>query len=104
MDIVYEVNLFIDREIETEYREWLVKHIADILALPGFLGARSFDVRQDDTSHGFALCVQYRLASQAALDDYFVQHAPRLRAEGIEKFGDRFTASRRVLVNSRVFS
>lgn len=104
MNVIYEVNLFVERDIEAEYRNWLVEHIADLLVLPGFIDARSFDVRQDDVSNCFALCVQYQLESQTALDDYLVQHAPRLRAEGIEKFGDRFTASRRVLMNARVFT
>lgn len=104
MSIIYEVNVFVQREIESAYRAWLVKHIAEILALPGFLDAQCFDVQQDAGTDTFAICMQYRLESQAALDDYLAQHAPRLRADGIEKFGNRFTASRRVLKNARQFS
>ena len=103
MSIIYEVNVSLQHEIEVEYRVWLEKHIAEIVALPGFLDAQSFDVQQEPGRWSIALCVQYRLESQSALDHYFAQHAPRLRAAGIEKFGDRFTASRRVLINPRVF-
>lgn len=103
MSIIYEVNISLQREIEAEYRDWLEKHIAEILALPGFLDARSFDVQRNDDSHIVDICVQYRLESQSALDNYFAQHAARLRADGVEKFGDRFTANRRVLINPRVF-
>jgi antibiotic biosynthesis monooxygenase (ABM) superfamily enzyme len=100
MTIIYEVNLFVERPIEADYRAWLKKHIAEILALPGFIGAENFDVPQEtDTGHA-AICVQYRLQSQAALNDYLEQHAPRLRAEGLAKFGGHFRATRRVLVST----
>ena len=103
MSIVYEVNISLQREIEAEYRDWLEKHIAEILVLPGFLDAQSFDVQRSDDSGKIDICVQYRLESQSALENYFSQHAARLRADGVGKFGDRFTANRRVLINPRVF-
>ncbi len=103
MSIVYEVNISLLREIEAEYRDWLEKHIAEILMLPGFLDAQSFDVQNNVDSGKIDICVQYRLESQSALDNYFSQHAARLRADGVEKFGDRFTANRRVLINPRTF-
>jgi antibiotic biosynthesis monooxygenase (ABM) superfamily enzyme len=98
MTVIYEVNLFVQRNIEADYRLWLKKHIADILVLPGFIGAEKFDVQQEGDDNHAAICVQYRLQSQAALNDYLEQHAPRLRAEGIAKFGEHFRATRRVLV------
>lgn len=98
MHIIYEVNVFIQRDSEADYRVWLVKHIAEILALPGFIDAQCFDVQQDNNAGDVAISVQYRLQSQAALNNYFQQHAPRLRADGVAKFGDRFRATRRVLV------
>ena len=103
MNIIYEVNISLQPEIEAEYRDWLEKHIAEILTLPGFLDAQSFDVQNSDDSGKIDICVQYRLESQSALDSYFSQHAARLRADGIGKFGDRFTANRRVLINPRAF-
>jgi hypothetical protein len=99
MSIIYEVNVFVQRDIETDYRTWLLKHMAEIVALPGFIDAQCFDVQQDNNAD-VALCVQYRLQSQSALDNYFEQHAPRLRADGVAKFGDRFHAARRVLVST----
>ena len=63
MSIIYEVNISLQREIETDYRGWLEKHIAEILALPGFIDAQSFDVQQVDGSDTIAICVQYRLES-----------------------------------------
>ena len=96
--IVYEVNLEIDAGIAAEYRDWLDAHVAEILALPGFTGARIFDVLEPaPPSRRIALCVQYTLADATALDVYLREHAPRLRAEGVARFGDSFRAQRRIL-------
>ena len=67
------------------------------LILPGFIDARAFDVVDPAAEGRVGICVQYRLRDQAALQDYLERHAPRLRAEGIARFGGRFNASRRVL-------
>lgn len=97
-EVVYEVNIDLDAGIETEYRAWLRHHVDAILALPGFLDARVFDVTDPPPALGrVAICTQYRLRDAAALQDYFDQHAPRLRGDGIARFGGRFSASRRVL-------
>jgi hypothetical protein len=101
MSVIYEVNLFVQADIEVDYRVWLARHISEILALPGFIDAQCFDVQRDEKNNNdVAICVQYQLESQAALDNYLQLHAPRLRADGIANFGDRFRATRRVLVSS----
>lgn len=41
--------------------------------------------------------MHYVLRDAAALDAYLHEHAPRMRADGVARFGDRFRASRRVL-------
>jgi hypothetical protein len=97
--IVYEVNVEVDVEVQAAYRAWLIDHIAEILALPGFTGARVFDVLEPPPAEGrVALCVQYALTDRAALEDYLRDHAPRLRADGVARFGERFRAHRRVLL------
>lgn len=96
--VVYEVNLDLDAAIRAEYLDWLRGHMAEIGALPGFHGARLWEVADPAPAPGRAsLCVQYRLVDQAALDAYLAGPAARLRADGIARFGGRFTASRRVL-------
>jgi len=104
MTIIYEVNVFVQHEIESAYREWLTAHVAEIVALPGFIDAQCFDVQQEQGAETVAICMQYRLESLAALDDYLARHAPRLRADGLDRFGDRFKANRRVLVEPRIFT
>jgi antibiotic biosynthesis monooxygenase (ABM) superfamily enzyme len=96
--IVYEVNLRVQRRIEAEYRAWLDEHVRSILALPGFVGASVFERLEPPSSDGeFDLCVHYRLVDESALATYLREHAPRLRAEGLARFGNMFHADRRVL-------
>jgi quinol monooxygenase YgiN len=96
--IVYEVNLFVRRKIAAQYRAWLDEHVQEIVALPGFLGAEVFERREPAPAEGeLVLCTQYRLRDAAALDQYLREHAPRLRADGIARFGEGFRAERRVL-------
>jgi len=97
--IVYEVNLSVDWAIADAYRAWLAEHVTAMLALPGFVDAQRFDVLQSPQQAGRAeFCVQYRLRDAAALDDYLATHAAAMRADGIARFGEQFSASRRVLL------
>jgi hypothetical protein len=97
-EVVYEVNLSVDAAIADAYRAWLHGHVRELLALPGFVDAGVYEVSDPAPSAGMlSLCVQYRLRDAAALDHYLREHAPRMRAEGVARFGDRFRASRRVL-------
>ena len=96
--LVYEVTLDLEAGIRAAYLEWLTDHVAEICALPGFTGATVFGITEPPPAPGrTGLCVQYRLTGQAALDAYFQDHAPRLRADGEARFGGRFSATRRVL-------
>lgn len=96
--VIYEVNIDLELGLREEYLTWLRAHVDEICALPGFLGARILEVTDPAAAEGRAsLCVQYRLSGPAALGAYLSDHAPRLRAEGLARFGGRFAASRRVL-------
>lgn len=96
--VVYEVNLDVEAGIAGDYRDWLNAHVAAILALPGFTGARIMYVLEPAPPAGWVgLCVQYMLRDQAALDAYLHEHAAAMRADGQARFGGRFRAGRRVL-------
>jgi hypothetical protein len=96
--LVYEVNLEVDRAVAGEYRAWLAGHVDQILALPGFVGAEVWDVVDPPPTAGRAgFSVRYLLHDQAALDGYLRDYAPAMRAEGLERWGERFRARRRVL-------
>lgn len=100
--IVYEVNLEADAPIEAPFDTWLRDHVADMLQLPGFLSAEVL-VDGGAPPGRVRRSVQYRLRSQADLDRYLQEHAPRMRQHGVALFGDRFTAQRRTLARREEF-
>ena len=97
--IVYEVNLTVDREIADDYAAWLGPHIEEMLALPGFESAEWLEDVDYDDEEGAAprWSVRYRLASHEDLTRYYEEHAERMRADGLDRFGTKFQATRRVL-------
>ena len=94
--IEYEVNLDVDTGIVDDYLGWLRLHVAKMLLLPGFTGAALYEAESEDPARR-VFCVRYRLADRAALEVYFREHASHMRSDGLSRFGDRFSASRRIL-------
>ena len=101
--IVYEVTLSPDLSIAAEFDTWLEEHVREMLSLPGFLGA-SVHHADDPASHDHQRVVIYRLENRDALQRYLRQHAQKMRARGVERFGDRFRASRRIYDAGQEFS
>jgi hypothetical protein len=92
--IVYEVRIVLDPAIADAYRAWLEAHIREILAIPGFNRAEL--LAEDDEGGHPVWTTRYHLEHREALERYLRDHAPRLRAEGVARFGGRFEATRRV--------
>lgn len=92
----YEVELDVERAVAADYLRWLRAHMDQILALPGFLGA---ELLEEDVPGGQTrrFCARYRLRDDAALERYLREDAPRLREDGVRRFGSAFRATRRVL-------
>ena len=94
--LIYEVTLDIDAGSAGEFDAWLKTHVQEMLALPGFHDARV--LKPDGAEPGTERrVVQYTLGSRTELDHYLAEHAPRMRADGAKRFGDRMKTSRRVL-------
>jgi Domain of unknown function (DUF4286) len=92
--LIYEVNLTVQESIAGAYLEWLRRHIPEILSFDGFEYAT---LLFGEAEPGMRLySVHYYVADRASLDDYFANHAATMRQDAIERFGDQFTASRRV--------
>lgn len=98
--ITYEVALQPDPEILADFEAWLEYHADEMLALPGFTGA-SIHKAEDPETGAQLRVVRYQLEDRAALDRYLAEFAPRMRAAGLAKFGDRFRASRRIVLEGR---
>lgn len=92
--VTYEVNLVPDASIAAEFDVWLTEHVHDMLRLPGFKRAT---IRHAEDDGRLVRSVAYVLKDRAALDAYLREHAPRMRQAGVDRFGDRFEATRRIL-------
>lgn len=96
--ILYAVELEMDAALREEYLAWLRTHVAEMLALTGFIDAEIMERREPPAPPGRAvITVHYRLQDRAAFDRYLAEHAPRMRAAGLARFGDRVRAARQVL-------
>ncbi|MGH8182137.1 MAG: DUF4286 family protein [Rhodanobacteraceae bacterium] len=96
--IVYAVELEMDAALRDEYLAWLDEHVHEMLALPGFIDAEILVRTQPAPPAGrFVVSTHYRLRNRVALDDYLTQHAARMRAAGLARFGERVHASRQIL-------
>ena len=100
--VLYEVSLEADADIAGPFDTWLRDHIADMLQFDGF---RSAEILDDTAAPAGRIrrVVQYRLRDLVALDAYLAGHAPRMRAQGVARFGERFTAERRALPHREEF-
>lgn len=95
--IIYEVNLDIDRSIEADYATFMAHHIDEMLQFDGFEKAEWFEREGEGNEKIVCWTVQYHLRSMTELEHYFEHHAARMRSDGKNKFGNRFTANRRIL-------
>lgn len=97
--VIYEVNLIVKREVAGEVAAWLPGHIREILALPGFESAEwlSDEDFHEDEGADPRWTIHYRLRSHDDFIRYAENDAERMRADGLERFGGSFEATRRVL-------
>ncbi len=94
--LIYEVTLTIERDIVDTFDGWLANHVEEMLAIPGFISANVFAL--DDDEDGNAQRVtQYILESEGHLDSYLADRSAEMRQSGIDRFGDQFSATRRIL-------
>lgn len=93
--IIYEINLVVEQDIFSEYMLWLAEHIQKILKFPGFSRALTLQEKNSEQEHQH-IRVQYSVETQDFLNDYLTNHANRLRQEGLEKFANKFTISRKI--------
>ena len=93
---VYEVTLTVDREVLEEFDAWLHEHVREMLELPGFISAETFETDTDSPDTA-GRTVHYVLESDDALQAYLSGPADEMRRAGALRFEGRLTAARRVL-------
>jgi len=97
--VIYEVNLVPEPAIEEQFDDWLREHVREMLGLPGFIDATISRVEHEDGRT--ARSVQYELQDRKALEQYLSDQAAGMRQAAIDRFGDQFSATRRILVDGQ---
>jgi hypothetical protein len=101
--IVYEVNLVFNASVATSFLSWLEVHIHDMLQLETFDWARLYE-RESEGQGTVARTVHYGAQSRVALERYFAEDMVQMVQDGLDRFNGQFTADRRVLTETQVFS
>jgi Protein of unknown function (DUF3667)/Domain of unknown function (DUF4286) len=94
--LIYEVTLTIERDIIDSFDGWLANHVEEMLAIPGFISANVFALDDDDSGQ-VKRVTQYFLDSEGDLESYLVDQATAMRQSAIDRFGEQFSATRRIL-------
>lgn len=92
---IYNVTINVEDSIREAWLHWLREtHIPEMLATGKFSDARVCRVVVAEETGGTTFAVQYKAQSREALVAYYQEDAPRLRADGVERFGDKCVAFR----------
>lgn len=103
--LIYEVNLVLQDSIRKDFMKWLFVHIDDMLKIKGFNKAEVFEDQSGSSLNitcnndlsNYLVSVQYQVNSLEDLKKYFDLDAVRMRGDAINLFGEKFSATRRVL-------
>ncbi|MEM8770796.1 MAG: DUF4286 family protein [Pseudomonadota bacterium] len=91
--ILYEVVITVTPQIRSAYLEWLKSHIEQMMRIDGLLSAEILTNTENENE----ISCYYRLRNQAAMDAYLAGPAQDMRADGVNRFGNAFSARRRIL-------
>jgi hypothetical protein len=97
--IIYNVTIYIKKEIESEWLEWMKKtHIPEVMEAGNFLSYRIYKVvipsgEPDETTYS----IQYECKSLESYLKYSEREAPRLQREHTIKYQNKIKAARAVI-------
>ena len=93
--LIYNVTSNINESIHNEWLKWMTtEHIPQVLSTGKFEKATLTKVLIVDEIGSVTYSVQYRVNSREALEAYYKEHAPKLRAEVLKKFADNVLSFR----------
>jgi len=96
--IIYNVTSRLDWSIHEDWLEWMkIEHIPQVLATGCFIHHQLVRLLQTDDTEGPTFAIQYFCNSMDICNVYFEIHAPKLRNDVIQKWGDRFVSFRSLM-------
>ena len=99
--LIYEVNIQVDNDAAEAMAVWMKEHVREMLDLDGFEGATWYVLDPEKGRQRWS--VHYQVESWRRLNAYFENHAETMRQDGLDRFGGKFSADRRVLYEREHF-
>jgi hypothetical protein len=94
--VLYRVTIEVDVEAADGWLAWMrAVHVPEVLRERGFV--RAVITRQEGAGAVVRFVVDYTVEDRGALERYFTEAAPRIRAEHEARYGGRARATRQIL-------
>jgi len=96
--ILYNVTVNVDLDIHDEWLNWMkTKHVPDVMATGCFVQNFIYHIVNPIPESGESYSFQYLCNDVSDLENYIQNYAPALKAEVIERYGEKFVAFRTVM-------
>lgn len=94
---IYNVTVNIEKDVHQDWLQWMKDvHIPDVLATGMFIDNRLCQVMVEE-EQGITYSIQYRVKDLETLKLYQEMYAPKLQADHMQRFRDKFVAFRTIL-------
>lgn len=95
---IYNVTTKLDWSIHEEWVNWMLEqHIPDVMSKACFTDYKFVRLLETDEAEGPTYAIQYHAADKNSYEQYLSQHAPLLRKEAMDKWGNRFISFRSLM-------
>lgn len=95
---IYNVTIKVDPSIHEEWVIWMKeKHIPQVMATGCFIKHQFVRLLETDETEGPTYAAQYYAESKADYNRYIEIHAPALRQDGVNTWGNKFIGFRSLM-------
>lgn len=95
---IYNVTIKLQWEIHDDWVKWMQeKHLNDVMATECFKKYQFVRLLEIDETEGPTYAIQYYCDSKALYNKYLEIHAPQLRKDGLDLFGDKMIGFRSLM-------
>ena len=96
--LIYNVTIKVNWSIHEAWVKWMQeKHIPEVMSKGCFTEYRFVRLLETDDTDGPTYATQYYAGSKASYHNYIELHAPALRKDSLDKWGDNFIGFRSLM-------
>ncbi len=93
---IYEVRLFVDRDVAAECDQWLEEHVREALRLANVTECNVFSVASDNSDRVGRVC-QHQLEASSTVGDFIDSFSAQIETTIASQFGEKVEFADRVL-------